>query len=199
MELLSTQIEALIFVADQPITLDEIGTCLQQVLGQTFSQSELLAALEALRQRYAQPEFAFEIVEVAEGYVFMTKGTYHPIVATWLKQRTRKRLSKAALETLAIIAYKQPITKGEIEQIRGVNCDYTIQKLLEKELIAIVGRSDRLGRPLLYGTSQKFMDYFGIKRLEDLPQPKDFKEPENQIGQQAPIDEPPNTDEAHRS
>ncbi|RMD68661.1 MAG: SMC-Scp complex subunit ScpB, partial [Bacteroidetes bacterium] len=172
---LAPHIEALIFATDQPVTFDEIVSCLREALGQDFAEAEVREALEALHQRYADPAFAFEIVEVAEGYQFMTKGAYHPVVATWLKQTTRKRLSRAALETLAIIAYKQPVTKGEVEQIRGVNCDYTIQKLLEKELVAIVGRSEGPGRPLLYGTSEKFMDYFGLKSLDDLPKPKDFK------------------------
>jgi segregation and condensation protein B len=102
----------------------------------------------------------------------------------------KKRLSRSALETLSIIAYKQPVTKSELERIRGVNCDYAIQKLLEKELVAIQGRSDGPGRPLLYGTSDKFMDYFGLKSLDDLPKPKEFREPSNQIGEQAPIEEP---------
>ncbi len=187
---LAPHIEALIFATDQPVTFDELVSCLREALGQDFAEAEVREALEALHQRYADPAFAFEIVEVAEGYQFMTKGAYHPVVATWLKQTTRKRLSRAALETLAIIAYKQPVTKGEVEQIRGVNCDYTIQKLLEKELVAIVGRSEGPGRPLLYGTSEKFMDYFGLKSLDDLPKPKDFKTPDNEIGQQAPVDEP---------
>ena len=97
--------------------------------------------------------------------------------------RGAKRLSQAALETLSIVAYKQPVSKTELEQIRGVSCDYAIQKLLEKELVEIQGRSDAPGRPLVYGTSEKFMDYFGIKSLKDLPKPKDFKDVENVIGE----------------
>jgi segregation and condensation protein B len=88
------------------------------------------------------------------------------------------------METLSIIAYKQPVTKSEVEQIRGVSCDYSIQKLLEKELVTIKGKAESLGRPLLYGTSGKFMDYFGINHLKDLPQPKDFLPEENQIGEE---------------
>ena len=87
------------------------------------------------------------------------------------------------LETLSIIAYKQPLTKGDVEQIRGVSCDYSLQKLLEKELIEIKGKSEGIGRPLIYGTSQKFMDYFGINSILDLPQPKDFSQPEHHIGE----------------
>jgi len=106
-----------------------------------------------------------------------------------LRQTTKKRLSQAALETLSIIAYKQPVSKNELEQIRGVSCDYSIQKLLEKELIEIAGRSEAPGRPLLYRSSQKFMDYFGLKSLRDLPKTKDFKEPESEIGEPTAIEE----------
>jgi len=88
------------------------------------------------------------------------------------------------MDTLSIVAYKQPVTKSEVEQIRGVNCDYSIQKLLEKELLTIKGKADSIGRPILYGTSEKFMDYFGINHLKDLPQPKDFLPEENEIGEQ---------------
>src|SRR5690606_32703282 len=99
-------------------------------------------------------------------------------------QQSNKRLSIAQMETLSIIAYKQPVTKSEVEQIRGVNCDYSIQKLLEKELVAIRGKADSVGKPLLYGTSRKFMDYFGINSLKELPHPNDFLPEENQVGEE---------------
>ncbi|MEY4134439.1 MAG: hypothetical protein RL386_789, partial [Bacteroidota bacterium] len=135
-------------------------------------------------------DFAFEIVEIAGGHQFMTKGAYHPTVATLLKQRNRRRLSQAALETLSIIAYKQPVSKSALEKIRGVNCDYALQKLLEKELVTITGRSEGPGRPLLYGTSEKFMNYFGLRSLRDLPQPREFQSSDQVIGQESPIEEP---------
>lgn len=187
---LAPYIEALIFASDQPVSFDEIAHCLRETLDPELADEKVRHALDALIRRYADLSFAFEIVEIADGYQFMTKGTYHAVIAGWLKQTTRKRLSRAALETLAIIAYKQPVTKDEVNQIRGVNCDYTIQRLLEKELVTIAGRSEGPGRPLLYGTSQKFMDYFGLKSLKDLPKLKEFKTPDNEIGQQAPVDEP---------
>ena len=155
---------------------------------QTFAPEDIEAAIGQINQRYQQDDFAIEVVAIAGGYQFMTKGAYHGTVATWLKQTTKKRLSQAAIETLSIIAYKQPVTKSEVEAIRGVNCDYTLQKLLEKELVSIIGRSEGPGRPLLYGTSVKFMDYFGLKNLKDLPQPKDFKLPESEIGERAPLE-----------
>ena len=113
----------------------------------------------------------------------MTKPAYQPSISILLRQNSHKRLSTAQLEILSIIAYKQPLTKGDVEQIRGVSCDYSLQKLLEKELIEIKGKSEGIGRPLIYGTSQKFMDYFGINSILDLPQPKDFSQPEHHIGE----------------
>lgn len=186
---LAQHIESLIFTAETPIGMEEIRDCLEESFGLQFHQEELDKTLAAIKEKYKQDTFPFEIAEIAGGYQFLTKGAYHHTVGIYLKQTTKKRLSRSALETLSIIAYKQPVSKSELEKIRGVNCDYAIQKLLEKELVSITGRSDGPGRALLYGTSPKFMDYFGLKSLEDLPKPKDFKEPENQIGEQAPIEE----------
>ena len=189
MERLAQHIESLIFSTDQPVTLKEIKSCLEEVFEAQFTEEELLEAIGQLKERYEQDGYAFSINEIAEGYQFLTKPAFHNTVGTYLRQTTRKRLSRAALETLSIIAYKQPVTKTEMERIRGVSCDYSIQKLLEKELVAIVGRDEGPGRPLLYGTSDKFMDYFGLKSLRDLPKPKEFKESDFMIGEQAPIEE----------
>ena len=189
MDQLAQHIEALIFATDTPISFEEIKKCLEETFETKFKKEKIGAALTQLIDRYQQADFSIEIIEIGGGFQFLTKPAYHAPVATYLKQTTKKRLSKAALETLSIIAYKQPITKSEMEKIRGVSCDYSVQKLLEKELVSIAGRSEGPGRPLLYATSEKFMDYFGLKSLEDLPKPKDFKEPESQIGEQAPIEE----------
>ena len=183
MEFMIQDIEALIFTTEHPITLVEIKSVLDATYETDFAETEILRGIEELKKRYTDPQFSFEIVEISNGYQFLTKGAYHAPVGIFLKQTTKKRLSQAALETLSIVAYKQPVSKTEIEQIRGVSCDYAMQKLLEKELVAILGRSEAPGRPLVYGTSDKFMDYFGIKSLRDLPKPKDFKEVENQIGE----------------
>jgi segregation and condensation protein B len=182
MEFLNQHIEALIFTTEHPISLKEIKSVLEQTFETDFAEDDLQNGIAALKERYAQAEFGFEIIDIADGYQFLTKPAYHNSVGTFLKQTTKKKLSQAALETLSIIAYKQPISKTEVEQIRGVSCDYAVQKLLEKELIAIVGRAETPGRPLVYGISARFMDYFGIKSLNDLPKPKDFKEVENEIG-----------------
>lgn len=142
------------------------------------------SAIYELRKKYNQEDFSFALEHLGGGYQFLTKPAYQSSISILLRQQSQKRLSIAQLETLSIIAYKQPITKGEIEQIRGVNSDYSVQKLLEKELVEIKGKSEGVGRPLIYGTSEKFMEYFGINSVQDLPQPKDFSQPENQIGEE---------------
>lgn len=182
-------IEALLFVSDNPINREEIQQALEATFETEFAGAEIAAALQQLSERYKDEKYSFEIVEIAGGLRFLTKAAFHSVIATHLRLTTKKKLSQAALETLAIIAYKQPVTKGDLESIRGVSCDYSIQKLLEKELVSIIGRSEGPGKPLLYGTSEKFMDYFGIKSLEELPKPKDFKDPESSIGEQAPVEE----------
>lgn len=189
MEYLAQHIESLIFTAEQPISFDDIKEVLETTFEIGFPNPEIEEAIAQIEDRYKGSEFSFELIEISNGYQFLTKGAYFNTIATYLKLTTKKRLSRAALETLSIIAYKQPVTKGEMEKIRGVSCDYSIQKLLEKELVNITGRSDGPGRPLLYGTSEKFMDYFGLKSLHDLPQPKDFKTPDSEIGEAAPIEE----------
>ena len=182
MDFLKQHIEALIFASPTAIPLAEIQSVLTETFQQEISENEILATLENTRMQFRSELYAFELVEIAGGFQFMTKGAYHNTVAVHLKQTTKKRLSQAALETLALVAYKQPVTKTELEEIRGVNCDYALQKLLEKELVVISGRSEGPGRPLLYSTSDKFMDYLGIQSLNDLPKPKDFKEVENTVG-----------------
>lgn len=189
MQFLAQHIECLIFSADRPISFDDIKICLEETFETTFENEELEVAIQELKDKFSDEAFAFELLEIANGFQFLTKAAYHNTIGTYLKQTTKKRLSRAALETLSIIAYKQPVAKSELEKIRGVSCDYAVQKLLEKELVIITGRSDGPGRPLLYGTSEKFMDYFGLRSIDELPKPKDFKMPENTIGEAAPIEE----------
>ncbi len=146
------------------------------------SEEDIRQAIEELMAKYEKDEFSFQVYHIAKGYQFLTKPAYKASIGILLKQQSKKRLSTAALETLSIIAYKQPVTKAEIEQIRGVGCDYAVQKLLEKALIDIVGKDDTVGKPLLYGTSDQFMEYFGINSLDELPTLKDFAQDENTIG-----------------
>ena len=189
MEFLNQHIESLIFAAKQPITIAEIGDALEHTFEMQFRKVEISEAIEEIEKKYQGEQFPFEVVGIADGYQFLTKGAYFNTVAMYLKQTTKKKLSRAALETLSIIAYKQPVSKPEMEKIRGVSCDYALQKLLEKELVTIVGRSETVGKPLLYGTSEKFMDYFGLKSISDLPKLKDFNIDENAIGEATGIEE----------
>lgn len=182
-------IEALIFASPQAISTGDIRSVLEEALQAEITEADVVAAIAGIRTRFQQEDYAFELVEIAGGWQFLTKGAYHHTVAIHLRQTTKKRLSQAALETLALIAYKQPVNKSELEEIRGVNCDYALQKLLEKELVTIAGRSEGPGRPLLYATSEKFMDYLGINSLNDLPKPRDFKEVENSVGEMPGIEE----------
>lgn len=145
-------------------------------------EEHILEAIDQLKERYADDEYSFGLNKISGGYIFLTKPAYQSSLSIFLKQASKKRISASALETLAIVAYKQPISKTQLEQIRGVNCDYSIQKLLEKEIIEIKGKSEAPGRPILYGTNSKFLDYFGLNHLNELPQPKDFASLDNEIG-----------------
>jgi segregation and condensation protein B len=183
-DFLNRHIEALIFCAPEPITVSEISKCLTEMFDSEVPLDHIESAIYELRKNYNQEYFSFALEHIGGGYQFLTKPAYQSSISILLRQQSQKRLSTAQLETLSIIAYKQPITKGEIEQIRGVNSDYSVQKLLEKELVEIKGKSEGVGKPLIYGTSDKFMEYFGINSIQDLPQPKDFSQPDNQIGEE---------------
>ncbi|GAA4304855.1 SMC-Scp complex subunit ScpB [Compostibacter hankyongensis] len=174
-------VEALIFASDRPLPALEIVELLNNALGfledkATLDQVE--AAVSAIREKYASEFYAFDIRQSGGGYQFLTKPEYHKAVAQLNGDKYLKKLSPASLETLAIIAYKQPVSKGDVESIRGVSADYAIQKLLEKELIVIAGRNEELpGKPLLYATSRSFMDYFGLNSPADLPRIKEIFSP----------------------
>jgi len=170
-------IEVLIFASEKPLTALEIVELINNAFGfleERISIDQVESCIEGIREKYNSEFYPFEVRESGGGYQFLTKGAYHKTIAQLNGDKFLKRLSAAALETLAIIAYKQPITKGEIEAIRGVNSDYSVQKLLEKELIIIAGRNEKLpGHPLVYATSKTFMDYFGINNTDDLPKIKE--------------------------
>lgn len=168
--------------------LKEIKESLNEMFDAEVPEEDIEDSINILTNKYSDDEYAFEIVNSGGGYQFLTKPAYQASVGILLKQQSKKRLSNSALETLSIIAYKQPITKSEMEQIRGVNCDYTVQKLLEKSLVEIKGKAESLGRPILYGTSEQFMEYFGINDLKELPIPKDFASEGNTIGNEGDFD-----------
>ena len=170
-------IEALIFASDKPLSTLELVDFINNALGfieDKASLDQVESAIEAIREKYDSEFYAFEMKESGGGWQFLTKKEYHKTIAQLNADKYLKKLSTASLETLSIIAYKQPITKSEIENIRGVNCDYAVQKLLEKELVIIAGRNeDAVGKPLIYTTSRSFMDYFGINSADDLPKIKE--------------------------
>jgi len=177
-------IEALIFASDKPLTAIELTELANNAFGfmeDKLTLEQIQSAIEGIVEKYSSEFYPFEIRQSGGGWQFLTKKEYHKTVAQLNGEKFLKRLSTAALETLAIIAYKQPITKSEIEAIRGVSCDYSIQKLLEKELIIITGRNEEMvGKPLIYTTSKLFMDYFGINSPDDLPKLKEVF-PENLV------------------
>ncbi len=170
-------IEVLIFASDKPLTALEITELINNAfafLEERVTLDKVESCIEGIKEKYASEFYPFEVAESGGGLQFLTKKDYHQTIAQLNGDKFLKRLSTAALETLAIIAYKQPVTKGEIEAIRGVNSDYSVQKLLEKELIMISGRNENLpGHPLVYATSKTFMDYFGINSTDDLPKIKE--------------------------
>ncbi len=170
-------IEALIFASDKPLTSLELTELVNNAFGfmeDKITLDQVEAAIEGITEKYGSEFYPFEMRQSGGGWQFLTKKDYHKTIAQLNGDKFLKRLSAAALETLAIIAYKQPVTKGEIEAIRGVSSDYAVQKLLEKELIIITGRNEKLpGHPLVYCTSKNFMDYFGINSADDLPKIKE--------------------------
>jgi segregation and condensation protein B len=171
-------IEALVFASDKPLTSLEITELINNAFGfmdDKIVLDQIETALEGIIEKYSSDFYPFEVRESGGGWQFLTKRDFHKTIAQINGDKFLKRLSAAALETLAIIAYKQPITKSEIEAIRGVNCDYAVQRLLEKDLIIITGRNEHMvGKPLVYATSKSFMDYFGLNSADDLPKIKEI-------------------------
>jgi len=164
-------LEAILFVSGEPLSVDRMLGVVEGV-----SRAELVSALEALQGDYAAEGRGLQLVEVAGGFQIATR----PDCATWIKrlERTKEgaRLSRSAMETLAIVAYKQPVVRAEIEQIRGVDSAAVLKTLLERRLVRIVGRRDAPGRPILYGTTRQFLQAFGLKDLKDLPALRDITE-----------------------
>jgi segregation and condensation protein B len=173
-------LEALIFAADEPISVNQLEEILNegQVAGQarTVSANEIRQFITELNAEYGIARRAYRILQVGGGYQFATRPEFAEWVGRLYKERGKRKLSHSALETLAIIAYRQPVTKPEIEAIRGVNADYVLHTLLERRLVTITGRAQTVGRPLLYGTTNEFLKHFGINDLTDLPKPRELEE-----------------------
>ncbi len=191
MENLHQNIEALIFSSETAVSKEDIIVCIQKLYPESIIEEALIEQhLQDILQKYKADYFSFELRVIGGGYQFFTKPAYHKTVSILIGQKEKKRLSTAALETLSIIAYKGPITKSECEAVRGVNCDYSVQKLLEKELIEVAGRLEHaVGKPVLYKVTPLFLDYFGINSTEELPKLKDVIAPEgeNTIGEVADV------------
>jgi segregation and condensation protein B len=164
-------IEALLFASDAPLAAARI----REVVGQ-MEDEEIRAAIDTLRDEYREGGRAFDIVEIEGGYQVLSRPEFASWVERLFVERRKTRLSRPALETLSIIAYKQPIVKAEIEMIRGVSSDGVIRTLLERNLITITGRAEGVGRPLLYGTTREFLNYFGLNELTDLPKVEELRE-----------------------
>ena len=175
MERIKNIIESLLLVADEPLSVDRIRSILDQP-----EKKEIKNALEELMSEYENRKGGFFLREVAGGYQFRTRPEYRE----WIKRLIQPkpiRLSKAALETLAIIAYKQPIIRNDIEHIRGVNCGGILRMLLERKLVRVLGRKAIPGRPLVYATTKQFLEVFELKNLEDLPTPKEISELDDSV------------------
>jgi segregation and condensation protein B len=177
---LKSVVEALIFAADEPVTLKQLEAIFNESTenGQPpkVRVEEIRDAIAALNEEYNQQRRAYRIIQVGGGFEFATRQEYAEWVGKLYKEKGKRKLSHSALETLAIIAYRQPVTKPEIEAIRGVNADYVLHTLLERGLVTITGRAATVGRPLLYGTTREFLKHFGINDLSDLPKPRELEE-----------------------
>ncbi|NUO09671.1 MAG: SMC-Scp complex subunit ScpB [Candidatus Brocadia sp.] len=165
-------VEALLFAAEEPVTLRKLADIIEGANG-----AQTQEAIAQLKNDYDMQGRAFQIEEVAGGYQLFTRPEYYEWVAKLRKKTGETRLSQAALETLAIIAYKQPILRANLESIRGVQSGQIIRLLMEKDLVKVVGRDESLGHPLLYGTTKKFLEYFGLKDIKDLPKIEELEAP----------------------
>jgi segregation and condensation protein B len=188
---LKSILESLLFVSTEPLVLDQLDRVLM-LQGQELEDKErVLAMMQKLQEEYRESGRGLQLVEVAGGYQLTTR----PENAPWIKQlhavRTASKLSRPALETLAIVTYRQPVTTPEIEAIRGVDCSGVLKTLLERRLIKIVGRKEAVGKPMLYGTTQEFLQHFGLRDLSELPPLKDLEEVTREFPDLAEVGQPP--------
>lgn len=193
---LKSIVESLLFVSTEPLTIEQLASvlALSSDRQQLAERQRIFTVLQKLQGEYREMGRGLQLVEVAGGYQITTR----PENAPWIKQlqtvRTATRLSRPALETLAIVTYRQPVTTPEIEAIRGVDCSGVLKTLLERRLIKIVGRKEAVGKPMLYGTTREFLQYFGLRDISELPPLKDLQElaeesPELTAVAQAPSEE----------
>jgi len=175
-------IEALLFVSEKPVVLDQFKEVFPEL-----RPSQIYDLLKVLQEEYVNREAGMVVVEIAGGWQMLSNSNAAAYIRAFYKTKTKEKLSRPALESLSIIAYKQPVGRAEVEVIRGVNSDGTIAHLLNKGLVKIIGRKEVPGRPFLYGTTKEFLEYFGLKSLEDLPKIEEF----HQLGVDRPVDATP--------
>jgi segregation and condensation protein B len=182
---LKPSIEALLFIAGEPLPIKRLCEVFEGVEKPVIERT-----LEELTEFYEEPDRGIRLVQVAGGYQMVTKTECADAVKRLEKIKAPNKLSKSALEALAVIAYKQPVTRAEVEAIRGVDSSNVVRTLLERRIVKIVGRREGLGRPMLYGTTPEFLQYFGLKDLSELPALKEFKEIADAPGEFDPIEAP---------
>lgn len=171
---LETVIEAVLFASDEPLSANRLAE-----IAEAGSIKDIRSAVKSLNKKYRSSNCSFCIEKISGGYQMMTLSAFNPWISKLIKVRSDNKLTPAALETLAIVAYKQPIIRADIEAIRGVACGEVLRNLMYKGLVKIVGRAEILGRPMLYGTTKKFLDVFGLHSLKDLPKVDELKNPES--------------------
>jgi len=163
-------VEAVLFASDSPLTADRIAQ-----VAELPGRRAVRDAVESLNRRYERMGCAFRVAAIAGGYQLQTLPEYHDVVERVLKTRSDSKLTQAAMETLAVIAYRQPVLRADVEAIRGVSCGDILRGLMDRQLIRIVGRAEVLGRPMLYGTTRRFLEVFGLNSLADLPRVEELR------------------------
>ncbi|MBX7150086.1 SMC-Scp complex subunit ScpB [bacterium] len=166
-------VEAIVFASTEPLPIEKIVECIQR---EEISKATVKTAIDVLNKNYQEHGMAVRIVKIAGGFQFATHPQYDKWVARLFASKAEKKLSQSSLEVLAIVAYRQPITRSEIEKIRGVNADWTLRSLMEKNLITVVGREDAPGKPLLFGTTKQFLEHFGLDAVSELPKLKEIED-----------------------
>ncbi len=174
---LSSVIEALIFASPDPISWEKISAVIKESEEELDLDKLVIGKIiDQLNTRFEENDLSFRIEETGGGYTFVTQPRYHPWLSIFQHENAYRRLSQPAIETLAIVAYRQPITKPEVDSIRGVDSGYILRQLLEKMLVRVAGRADSPGKPLLYKTTNYFLKHFGINSVDELPKPREIDE-----------------------
>lgn len=188
LEEVASTVEAILFATSSPLNASKLGSIAE------IPTRSVKRAIAVLNERYAESGCAFRIEEIAGGYQLMSLPEYNDVLKRMLNVKKETRLSQAAMETLAIVAYRQPILRADIESIRGVACGEVLRSLMERQLIKIVGRAEVIGRPMLYGTTKRFLEIFGLGSLEDLPRAEELRQPAENPKKAKPKDEQPDDD-----